>query len=117
MNNFKIDRLSADIDLLNEEMEEKDKQITELEEYKAGELARCAEESEKQSEYEGELTDRIAELKKTLTQVRDLLNEQENKACLGTRYPENDGECAPWAIIDEVINNITKSLLAKGGDV
>ena len=31
MSNFKIDRLNADIDLLNEEMEEKDKQIAELE--------------------------------------------------------------------------------------
>ena len=60
---------------------------------------------------------RIAELEHTLTKVRDLLNEQEDKECLGTGYPVNSYECAPWAIVDEVINEITRKLLAKGGDL
>ncbi len=61
------------------------------------------------------LNKRIAELEFTLINVRDLLNEQEDKSCLGTGYPANAYECAPWPIVDEVINDITNKLLAKGG--
>ena len=43
------------------------KQAKELE---RAELARCAEECEKQSEYEGGLLDRIAELEKELTELK-----------------------------------------------
>ena len=57
------------------------KQVKELE---RGDLARCAEESEKQSEYEGDLLDRIAELEKVLALVKkDLLMraEEDSNGC------------------------------------
>jgi hypothetical protein len=44
--------------------------VAELEEYKLGELARCAESSEKQSEYEGGLLDHIKELKQELLEIK-----------------------------------------------
>ena len=51
----------------------RDKRITELEsvlkENELGELARCAEEAEKQSEYEGGLLERIAELEEIVKAV------------------------------------------------
>ena len=57
------------------------KQAKELE---RAELARCAEECEKQSEYEGGLLDRIAELEKVLALVKkDLLMraEEDSNGC------------------------------------
>jgi uncharacterized coiled-coil protein SlyX len=52
------------------------KQAKELE---RAELARCAEECEKQSEYEGGLLDRIAELEKTCKSRSDTIIEYSNK--------------------------------------
>jgi len=57
---FAIPQVLEMIDMLESQAEK----ITELEEYKSGELARCAEESEKQSDYEGGLLERIAALEK-----------------------------------------------------
>jgi hypothetical protein len=56
---------------------------------------------------------RKAELESLLVKIRDLLGEQEDKSCLGTGYPANAYECAPWPIVDEVIDSITQALKAK----
>jgi hypothetical protein len=44
-----------------------------------------------------------------LVEVRELLAAQENKECLGVGHPDNE-DCAPWPIVDEVINSITVAL-------
>ena len=56
-----------------------------------------------------EMVARIAELETGLVNVRDILNSQEDKSCLGSGY---DPDCAPWDIVDEVINGITQALKA-----
>ena len=56
------------------------------------------------------LNERIAELEETLIMVRDVLNDQEDKSCLGLSTWDNTS--APWPIVDEVINGITRALKA-----
>jgi hypothetical protein len=53
---------------------------------------------------------KIADLRVILVNIRNLLNEQKDKSCLGTGYPVNRNVCAPWPIVDEVINNISQAL-------
>ena len=57
-----------------------------------------------------QLRERVKELEVMLSRIRDLLTVQEDKDCLGTNYPTNAYECAPWPVVDEVIDSITKSL-------
>ena len=59
--------------------------IAELEE---GELARCAEESEKQSEYEGEFLDRIAELEKERDKYKSYFDSVAKKYFPANKHPE-----------------------------
>ena len=53
---------------------------------------------------------RIVELEACLINMRELLSEQKDKSCLGTGYPANENDCAPWPIVDEAINEITQAL-------
>ena len=53
---------------------------------------------------------RIVELETCLINMRELLSGQKDKSCLGTGYPANENDCAPWPIIDEAINEITQAL-------
>ena len=56
------------------------------------------------------MTKRIVELETCLINMRELLSGQKDKSCLGTGYPANENDCAPWPIIDEAINEITQAL-------
>ena len=49
-------------------------------------------------------------LQNELIKVRDLLSLQADKNCLGVGNPIAFGDCAPWPIVDEVINSITQAL-------
>jgi hypothetical protein len=53
---------------------------------------------------------RIVGLETCLINMRELLDEQKDKSCLGIGYPANENDCAPWPIIDEAINEITRAL-------
>ena len=53
---------------------------------------------------------RIVELETCLINMRELLSGQKDKDCLGTGYPANENDCAPWPIVDEAINEITQAL-------
>ena len=55
---------------------------------------------------------RIVELENCLINMRELLSCQKDKSCLGTGYPANENDCAPWPIVDEAINEITQALKA-----
>ena len=46
----------------------------------------------------------------TLSEIRELLDTQENRWCLGTGYPKHYMECAPWSKLDEAVNTITVAL-------
>ena len=59
---------------------------------------------------------RIVELETHLIKIRELLAEQKDKSCLGTGYPTTESECAPWSIVDEVVNDITKALEDNNGN-
>ena len=52
---------------------------------------------------------RIVELEKELVNVRGILNSQEDKSCLGSGHHP---DCAPWSVVEEVINSITQTLKA-----
>lgn len=56
------------------------------------------------------MRDRIEELEEELIKIRELLSNQTDKSCLGTGYPKYLDNCAPWPIVDEVIDSITKVL-------
>jgi hypothetical protein len=64
----------AEIEHFERIVAEQRKPIAELEK---GKLARCAEESEKQSEYEGGLLDRIAELEAQVQHLADVNTERQ----------------------------------------
>jgi hypothetical protein len=61
----------------------------------------------------GSLYFRAERMQAELIRIRDLLAAQEDKACLGTGYPKSENDCAPWAIVDEVVYSITKVLSDK----
>ncbi len=56
---------------------------------------------------------RIENLQVELRAIRELLRAQPDKDCLGVGCPITPEECAPWPIVDEVINNITQVLMEK----
>ena len=58
------------------------------------------------------LRERITDLETCLIKIRELLAGQKDKSCLGTGYPSNENDCAPWPLVDEAVNNITQALKA-----
>ena len=56
--------------------------------------------------------ERIKKLESTLLDVRAVLGIQKDKTCLGEGRA---GDCAPWPIVDEVIDSINQAL-NKGKD-
>ena len=56
-----------------------------------------------------DLHQQIAELEAELVRIRNVLSSQD-KGCLGTGLPQHPDDGAPWPIVDEVIDSITKTL-------
>jgi hypothetical protein len=51
-----------------------------------------------------------------LRRIRAILASQPNKNCLGTGYPTDPDQCAPWPIVDEVIDSLTRIIEDQGGE-
>ena len=45
-----------------------------------------------------------------LRRIRAILASQRNKNCLGTAYPADPDQSAPWPIVDEVIDSLTRMI-------